>query len=300
MGALDDLDELRTFALVVEAGNFSAAARILQVTTNAVSRRVIRLEQNLGLKLLNRSTRAVVATAEGRILYARVRRILDDLDLARGELAAGSQSLTGSLRVAIPGGACSPGVLRGLASLLHAHPEFKLQVRVVNGPVDPISGGFDIALHVGPMKDSALIARRLARVRWALAASPSYAAHNGLPQNVAELASHTCLRLAGDYPQDLWMLEDDQGREFSVPVFGQFEADDSRVLGDATYAGIGIGLRPQREIAAAVAAGTLVAVLPEYRFAALDIHALLPSGLSRLPRVSRFLELLGGVLQEDA
>ena len=300
MAALDDLEELRTFALVVETGNLSAAARILQVTTNAVSRRVMRLERNLGLKLFNRSTRAVVTTAEGSALYSRVRRILDDLEATRAELAVGRDSLSGSLRVAIPGGACSLGVLRGLAALLRAHAEFELQVRVVNGPVDPISGGFDVALHVGPLKDSALVARRLARVSWALAAAPVYVSQFGLPQSVSELSSHTCLRLAGNSPQNEWLLEDAQGHEIAVPVFGRFEADDSRVLGDATYAGIGIGLRPQRELATAIAAGTLVAVLPTYRFAALDIHALLPSGLSRLPRVSRFLELLGEVLREDA
>lgn len=300
MAALDDLEELRTLVLVVEAGSLSAAARVMQVTSNAVSLRVMRLERNLGTRVLNRSTRAVALTPEGKLLYVRARRVLDELDAARAELTTSRNSLSGSVRVAIPGGACSSGVLRGLQRMLGTHPELKLQVRIVNTPIDPVSGGFDIALHVGVLKDSGLVARRLARVSWALAAAPAYAAIYGLPSSVADLANHTCLRLAGDIAQNEWTLEDTQGRAITVAVTGQFEADDSRILGDATYAGLGIGLRPERELSAAVAAGTLIHVLPDFRFAALDVHALMPRGISKLPRVSKFLDLLSDVLREEA
>lgn len=299
-GPLDDLDEIRTFALVTESGSLSAAARLLSVTPNAVSRRVMRMERNLGVQLFRRSTRAVSVTAEGRALYARARRVLDELDAAREELSAGRTDLAGSIRVAIPGGACSTGVLRGIAGLLTQHPELRLHVRVVNAPVDPIGGGFDIVLHVGPLKDSRLVARPLFKASWALAAAPGYVARHGTPRRVADLAAHACLRLAGDLPQDEWQLVDKSGRVETVSVSGNFEADDSRVLGDATYAGLGIGLRPARELDAAVTAGTLVRVLPGYRFAALDVYAVMPKGISRLSRVARLLALLADVLHEQA
>lgn len=300
MDALDDLQEIRTFSLIVESGSLSAAARLLGVTPNAVSRRVIRMERNLGVKLLRRSTRAVSVTVEGQALYARARRVLDELDAAREELSAGRNVLAGSIRVAIPGGACSIGVLRGIAGLLQRHPELRLQVRVVNAPVDPVSAGFDVVLHVGPLRDSRLVARPLVNVTWALAAAPSYVALHGTPRRVSDLAAHACLRLAGDLPQDEWQLVDKSGHVETVHVSGSFEADDSRVLGDAVYAGLGIGLRPERELAAAVKSGALVRVLPNHRFAPLDVYAVMPKGTSRLTRVARLLSLLADVLQEAA
>ena len=300
MDALDDLEEIRTFALVVESGSLSSAARLLSITPNAVSRRVMRMERNLGIKLFRRSTRAVSVTSDGRALYTRARRVLDELDAAREELSAGRDDLTGSIRVAIPGGACSIGVLRGFAGLLDQHPDLRLQVRVVNTPVDPVGAGFDIVLHVGPLRDSRLVARPLLKASWALAAAPSYVARHGNPRRVADLANHACLRLAGDLPQDEWQLVDKAGKIEAISVTGAFEADDSRVLGDATYAGLGIGLRPERELDAAVKSGTLVRVLPDYRFAALDVYAVMPKGISKLARVTRMLGLLADVLREEA
>lgn len=300
MNALDDLEEIRTFALVVESGSLSSAARLLGVTPNAVSRRVMRMERNLGVKLFRRSTRAVSVTSEGRALYARARRMLDELDAAREELSSGRNDLAGPIRVAIPGGACSIGVLRGIAELLDQHPDLRLQVRVVNVPVDPVGAGFDIVVHVGPLKDSRLVARPLLKASWALAAAPSYIARHGTPRRVADLTKHACLRLAGDLPQDEWQLVDRSGKIETVRVTGSFEADDSRVLGDAAYAGLGIGLRPERELDAAVRSGTLVRVLPGYRFTALDVYAVMPKGTSTLSRVSRMLGLLTDVLRERA
>lgn len=299
MPALDDLDELRTFALVVESGSLSAAARLLQVTSNAVSRRIMRLERNLGVMVLRRSTRAVSVTAEGRALYVRTRRALDELDAAEEDAQGGRETLRGSLRVAIPGGACSQGVLKGIAGLLYANPEIRLEILVANVEVDPIGGGFDVVLHIGQLRDSRLVARRLFTVSWRLAAAPSYFANRPTPRQPADLSGHVCLRLASNPPQDQWRLVDARGLIHEVGVTGNFEADDSRVLGDAAYAGIGIGVRPEKELDAAIKAGTLVRVLPEYRFESFEVYALMPKGTSRLSRVCRFLDLLGEALRRE-
>ncbi len=299
MPPLEDLAELRAFVLVVEVGTFSAAARSLQVSVNAVSRRIMRLEKNLGVKVLRRSTRAVSVTAEGRILYVRARRVIDELDAAVEEAQGGREALRGTLRVAIPGGACSRGILKGLARLLEDNPEVRLEILVANTMVDPIVGGFDVALHVGEPRDSRLIARRLATVSWCLAAAPEYCARRPLPARPADLSGHICLRLAASPPQDEWRLVDERGEVHVTPVSGPFEADDSRVLGDAAYAGLGIGVRPEKELREAVAAGALVHVLPGYRFEPFDVYALTPKGTSRLRRVSRFLDLFAEVLREE-
>lgn len=300
MKVLDDLDELKTFTLVVELGSLSAAARLLQLTTNAVSRRVIRLEQNLGVKVLRRSTRAVSVTAEGRVLYAHARRALEELKAAEDAIKSGLDSLQGSIRVALPGGACSPGILAGLSDFLETHPDLRLEMLVVNTPVDPIGGGFDVVIHVGAPKDSRLTARRLHSVSWALAAAPRYLAARRKPRTPSDLSEHVCLRIVANPPQNEWRLIDAKGNVETVQVAGNFEADDSRVLADATYAGLGIGIRPEKELAAAVAAGTLVRVLPRYRFASMEVYALMSKGTSRLARVATFLDFFGDLLKKEA
>ena len=187
--ALDDLAELRTFALVVEAGSLAAAARLLQVSGNAVSRRIMRLEKNLGVKVLRRSTRAVSVTAEGRALYTRTRRALDELDAAEKEAHGGRAVLRGPMRIAIPGGACSQGILKG-SGLLEANPELRLEILVTNAGGDPVRDGFDVVLHVGELRDSRLIARRLTTVSWLLAAAPSYFARRPSGKAIRSFGPH--------------------------------------------------------------------------------------------------------------
>jgi DNA-binding transcriptional LysR family regulator len=300
MPVLNDLDELRTFTLVAEAGSLSATARTLQLSTNAVSRRIMRLEGKLGVKLLRRSTRAVSLTAEGRGLYGRACRALDELLAAEEEARAGADAFSGPIRLAIPGGACSASVLGGLASLLRAHPRLQLEMRVANAEIDPVGGGFDVVLHVGLPRDSRLVARHLFSAAWQLAAAPTYFENRKRPSTPQDLSGHCCLRLAGPQPQKEWRLVDRAGHVHVAAVGGNFEADDSRVLGDATYAGLGVGVRPAKELAQAVKAGTLVRVLPQYCFAPVDVHALMTKGTARLARVRGFLDIFAKVLQEEA
>jgi DNA-binding transcriptional LysR family regulator len=299
MPALDDLAELRTFALVVEAGSLAAAARLMQVSGNAVSRRIMRLERNLGVKVLRRSTRAVSVTAEGRALYARARRALDELDAAAEEATSASAKLQGSLRVAVPGAVCTPGVLAAFADLLAANPAMRLEIVVANFAADPISGGFDVALRVGQPKDSRLIARRLFALSWCLAAAPRYLAARPAPRTPADLSAHACLRFLANPPQDEWRLIDGKGEVHVAKVGGNFEADDSRVLGEAVYAGLGIGLRPVKEVEAGERAGKLVRVLPGYLFEPAELFALTPKGAAGLRRVSKFLDLLTVALRGE-
>jgi DNA-binding transcriptional LysR family regulator len=171
---------------------------------------------------------------------------------------------------------------------------------VVNAPVDPIGGGFDVVIHVGPPKDSRLNARHLHSVSWALAAAPRYFVSRPKPKTPSDLSEHVCLRIVSNPPQDEWSLIDVKGNVETVRVAGNFEADDSRVLADAMYAGLGIGIRPEKELAAAVEAGTLVRVLPRYRFASMEVYALMSKGTSRLARVSTFLDFYSELLKKEA
>lgn len=292
------LDELRAFTAVFETGGFTAAGKRLVLTTNAVSLRVQRLEQDLGLRLFTRTTRSVAPTEEGRTFYARVSRVLADLEEAEDELRPTSGGLRGTVRLALPAAIASESLLGRLRELIEEHPLLSVQTRVVSGAVDLVAEGVDIGVIVGQLPETTFVGRLLGRATWVVAAAPSYLDAHGRPRTPEELSGHRCLRLLANPPQDEWTLVDRRGREVVVQVRGAFEADDSSVLGDAAYAGLGIGVRPAGECARAQREGRLERVLPRYRFQPLDVYALVPKGRLRVPRVAACLEALRAAVQE--
>jgi DNA-binding transcriptional LysR family regulator len=298
--ALNSLDELRAFLAVADAGGFTAAAKRLGLTTNAVSLRVQRLEEALGVRLFVRTTRSVAATDEGRSFYERVSKVLSDLDAAEADLRPDEKGLRGTVRIAVPGAVATGPFLERLRELLETHPTLNVQTRVTNSPVSLAAEGLDIALVVGQLPESTFVGRLLGRATWVLTAAPSYLERRGRPRSPDDLAKHQCLRLLSSPPQEEWTLIDRRGREVTVRVHGTYEADDSRTLGDAAYAGMGIGVRPVGECQRAEKAGLLERVLPSYRFQPLDVYALLPQGRIRIPRVSACLEVLRAAVFELA
>lgn len=291
-GVLASIDELVAFAAVYDARGFSAAARRLGVSTNAVSLRVQKLEAALAVALFVRTTRSVVATDEGKKFYARVVRALEELDAAETELRAEAGVIRGTVRVAIPPALATRAFVSRVHALLDAHPRLSIQLRVASAASDPIADGVDIAVVVGAPLANSYVARALGRVSWVLAAAPSYLAKYGRPRAPRDLAAHRCLRFLESPSQDEWTLVDQAGREVSVPVRGGFEADDSRLLGDAAYAGLGIGIRAAGECEMAERDGSLERVLPAYRFRSLDVSALVARGRLRLPRITAAIEAL--------
>ncbi|MEZ4400492.1 MAG: LysR family transcriptional regulator [Kofleriaceae bacterium] len=296
----DRLADLRTFARIVDAGSLAAAARTLRLSTNAVSRRLMKLEDDLGVRLAHRTTRALALTDEGRALYARAVRVVAELDAAEEELHPTGDPIAGVVRMVIPPAAATPTFLGALRGLLDGHPRLHLQLQIANVGIDQLAHGADLVLHVGAIPQTSIVARRIATVTWWLAATSAYLDRHGRPRRPSDLARHRCLRYLGERPQDAWQLLDRAGRTVVVPVGGTFESDDSRVLGDATYAGLGIGVRPRAEVVAAVAAGRLERVLPAHVFDRIVLHALLPPGRLRVPRVAALLDALRTTLADPA
>lgn len=294
------LDELRAFTAVFETAGFTAAGKRLALTTNAVSLRVQRLEQELGVRLFSRTTRRVAPTEEGRRFYARVARVLSDLDEAEEELRPSSGGLRGLVRIAIPGAMATAPLLARLRALLEEHPQLSIQTRVASGPIDLVAEAVDIGVVVGQLPRTTFVGRLLGRATWVLAAAPSYLHAHGRPSKPDDLTRHRCLRFLSSPPQDEWTLVDRRGREVVVAVRGGYEADDSRALGDATYAGLGIGVRPAGECARAQRDGRLERVLPAYRFQPLDVYALVATGRLRMRRVAVCLDALRIAVQELA
>jgi DNA-binding transcriptional LysR family regulator len=300
--ALDKLEQVRTFISVADTRSFSATARTLQVSTNAVSLRIKQLEQALHTKLFVRTTRSVSLTDEGRRLYARAARLLADLEELENELDPHSSEPRGTVRVGLPAVIAGAPFLNYLRELLDKHPDLSVQTRVTNAMVMPASEGLDIVVAAGNPSDSTLVAKHLGRASWVLAASPAYAKRHGLPKTPDELQHHRCLRLLSNPPQNEWVLVTERAkgnaREIIVPVAGNYQADDSRVLGDAVYAGLGIGVRSARECAAGIRSKTLVRVLPAYRFKPMDVYALLPKGATKSPRILVCLDALKSAMHD--
>jgi DNA-binding transcriptional LysR family regulator len=293
------LDELQAFVTLTETGSFTAAAKRLRLSTNAVSQRVRRIEARLGVALFVRTTRSVRLTPDGEALRASVVPLLSALEQAQDELRGRDARLRGRVRLAVPGALATLPLLARLRGLLDAHPELEVELRVVNRGPQLAAQGLDVAVWVGTPPDSGFVARKLGDVAWVLAAAPSYLDRRGRPRTPAELAHHRCLRFLDDPPQESWRLQGPAG-VVHVAVSGGFECDDSRTLGDATYEGLGIGLRPLGECTRAQLAGALERVLPDHHMAAIPVHALIAPGRARTQRITALIDVLRAALSQLA
>lgn len=282
---IESLPDLATLIAVVEAKSFTAAARRQGVTVNAVSRRLQQLEQAMGVKLVERTTRRSAPTEAGHRLYRKAVLIFDALMQAEAEVQQAHSEVEGQVRMALPAAVVTSGLLAQFQRMLAKYPALTLDLRI-GSPHLPGESGIDVALITErPPESLALVSRRVGVHGWGLAASPSYIRVRGAPRSPAELSQHACLRFRGDVPQTVWPLAGPRGKKVAVKVGGSFESDDSRVLGDATYAGLGIGARPMDELAGAVKRSALVHVLPGWTFGPRTAYLLTTVGRRGLPRV---------------
>jgi len=294
---IQSLPDLATFVAVVEAGSFTGAARRQGLTVNAVSRRLVQLEQAMGIKLIERTTRRSAPTEAGTRLYRKAVAIFDALLEAEADVQQSRAAIEGSVCVALPPAVISRSLLEDIDRLLKAHPRLSVDLRI-GSPYLPGEGGVDVALVTQqPPENLALVSRKLGVHGWGLAASPAYAKAHGVPKTPGGLSQHACLRFRGELPQRTWTLSGVRGKRAVVDVAGSFECDDSRVLGDATYAGLGIGVRPERELAEAVKRRALVHVLPGWRFGEQPAYLVTTVGRRDSPRVRAISEVVEAALR---
>lgn len=269
---LRDLDELRTFVQIVDSGSMTAAGRVLGQTTNVISRRLARLEERLGVPLAQRTTRRLQPTEEGRRLYVRARRILDEVANAEAEIRGVGEELTGEIRLSVPT-IVAERLRSAFATFLQDHPGVDLRLFVTDRPSSAVlrdiaEQGLDAALLIGPIPPSSLVTRLLSRVHSCFAASPAYLAAHGAPKKPQDLSEHECLCYIGERVQTEWSVFDHKGQETVVPVRGHFAASDSRVLANALLDGQGIGLTAE----SAIEEGRLVRVLPKHKGPTFDVR----------------------------
>lgn len=293
---IQSLADLETFVAIVETGSFTVAARKQGLTVNAVSKRLQQLEESLGTKLIERTTRRSTPTDAGKRLHDKAAAVFDALLHAEAEVQQSKVAIEGVVRVAAPPVVVTADLLRRLDGLMRTHTKLRVDLRVTSSDL-PGEAGIDLAVVAAPPPATHnLISRNITVHGWGLTASASYVETHGLPRSPAALSKHSCLRFAGERPQRAWTLTGARGQRTTVKVEGSFECDDSRVLGDAVYAGLGIGVRPESEIAEGVRRKRLVHVLPGWRFDVQSVYLVTTSSRRKLPRVVAVSDLIAASL----
>lgn len=289
---MDRFEGVQTFVAVVEAGSFSLAAERLGRAKSVVSRQLATLENHLGVQLLNRTTRRLSLTEAGREFYERGQRILSDLAEAEQAVAAGQAALRGRLRLAAP---LSFGLLHlvpALNAFLAAHPELVLDLDLDDRRVNLVEEGFDLALRIGDLADSTLVARPLVPIRMVLCASPAYLRRQGTPHQPADLAFHAGL-VYGNVPEaQQWRFLDAGGKVHTVKVPARLRANNGDALLQATLDGLGLCVIPTFLCHRALADGSLAALLPAYRVPGTTAYAITPSRQHLPQRVRLLLDFL--------
>jgi DNA-binding transcriptional LysR family regulator len=290
---MDRLDDIALFLRVLDLGSISAAARSLDLSVALASQRLKRLERQLDVRLLHRTTRRLHPTAEGIALAERGRALVDEMEALTGELRRGNAEASGTLRMTASASFGRQYLSPLLPSFLARHPKVRISLDLSDVMKDLVSSGHDLAIRIGDLDDSSLVARRIAANRRVLCASPDYLARHGTPLAPDDLACHECLVLVGGQGrQDVWRLHDDSGRAIAVRVNGRFECNFGEALRDAALGGLGIALHSTWHVGEDLRSGRLRQVLPAFPLAESGIHAVMPQRRLVPLRVRAFVDFL--------
>lgn len=289
---VENISDLLVFTHAVKGGSLSAAGRELGISLAVASKRLQRLEQQLGVRLLNRSTRQLSLTDEGSDYYHYCVRILAELEEGEERVTRGNKEPTGTLRLTMPAAFGRLHIAPLVPEFLQRYPQLKLSLHLSDGLVDIINDGYDMAVRIGDLKDSSLIARSLGRDRRVVVATPSYLKNHATPQTPQQLSDHNALLFSNPANLDQWQFIDSDGHSEVVKVSGNLATNNCDALREAIYADLGIALRPLWDVWQDLHEGRLIQLLPDYTPPSYTIHAVYPSR-RLLPRKTRlFIELL--------
>jgi DNA-binding transcriptional LysR family regulator len=294
---MDVLAAMGVFVRVAELGSLSAAGRDLKLSQPAVSQKISALEQHLGVRLVNRTTRQLALTEAGRTYYARAKPVLAAVDEAAELVAGAGAPLTGHLRIQAPTGFGQMYLADIAIAFQLEHPGLTFELMLDDRYVDLTEQAVDLALRFGTLRSSGLIARRLGTLRRILVAAPAYLARHGAPDTPEHLSTHRQVRFSGAAVDDTMPLTGPAG-SLLVPVQTSFLANNTFVLTKALVAGLGLGGAQLPQIRAELAAGQLVQIMPDYQYAPLDVHAVYPTSHFVPAKVRLFVEHLRRALSE--
>ena len=290
---MSSLTDMEIFARVVAAGSMSAAGREMNLSPAVVSKRIRRLEERMGTRLLQRTTRQIATTEAGQGYYERVIEILASIEEAETFVTRGSSSARGTLKVSAPTSFGRMHIAPHLSRFLTANPDLSINLDLSDDFVDIVGDGYDLAIRIAELADSSLVARRLAPVHRVLCASPAYIARHGEPDTITELTeNHICLAAAN---QDPWKLSGPDGLE-TVRTHAPVRTNSSEVVRECLLDGVGIALRSTWDIGPELRSGRLHMVLPHYRGSKnLGLYAVYPSRQFLPVKVRVFIDFLAAL-----
>jgi DNA-binding transcriptional LysR family regulator len=283
-----DLDDLLAFVQVAETGSFANAAARMGLSKSIVSRRVARLEEGLGVKLLTRTATGALRTATGEEFFARSAAILADLAAAREAAASAASGLAGHIRLTAPLTFGTTHLAAALADFARAHPAIVLDIHLDDGVVDLVGGGYDLAIRIGNLPDSSLLARRIAPIRRVLLASPAYLEARGEPAHPRDIARHDVLVYANG---DRWRFRVGARWE-QVRGIPRLRANNGDLMRTAAVAGLGLVILPSFIAAPAIEDGTLRLLLSGFALEEAGLYALMPPGRAPTARVRALVDAL--------
>lgn len=288
---MDLITSMSIFNRIVEAGSFTAVARETGLSQPTVSKHVAELENRLGIKLLNRSTRQLSLTEAGKEYYDRCTRILNELEELESSVGQCRTEPTGTLRVNVPVTFGRMYLLPILWEFMRKYPDLKLDLVMDDGYVDLVKDGVDLAIRVGPLTDSTLIARKIGDSPRVTVVSPDYLAEHGEPKTLSDLEEHSCIVYTYLTTRNEWYFNGARGEE-KLRVSGHFSASSPDAIHDAVIAGVGIAVAPLWLIHDALTKGKVKAILTDYDPTPLEIHAVYPDRRYVPSRVRLFIDHL--------
>lgn len=296
---MDTLRAMKVFASVVDSGSFSAAARELGVRQSTVSKAVAALEERLGVRLLQRSSAGMSLTEVGEEYLGRVRSVLDLAEDADSTARRHGSVLEGRIKIGASVAFGKRKLVAPVLDFLSQHPGLGVELLLSDADADLVTEGVDVAIRIGVLPDSALIARRIARSPRVTVASPAYLAAREEPQHPSELSQHDCVLYTRLRRGRRWVFER-EGESFEVLVDGRLRTDSSEVARDAVIAGFGIGYFPLWLCSDALVGGRLKEVLPRYRPELLPVQAVFPEKRYVARRTRLLVEHLEEAFRHDA
>ena len=289
---MDRIAAIQAFVRVVEAGSFARAAQRLRSSTSSISRLIAGLEQHLGARLLNRTTRKLSLTEGGQAFYERSVQLLAELEEAEQLAGVTAATPRGTIRLTCPRNLAARQVAPLIARFAARHPSVRFDVMVSDSLVDLVEEGFDLAIRIGRVGAEGLVARRLGQVKLMLAAAPSYLRTNRAPRAPSDLAAHRALTYTYAAAPQLWRLIGPDGAEHDVRVTGPLIANSDELLIASAVAGLGLVMAPEFMLEAELAGGRLMRVLPDYEGPLLDTWAVYPSRRHLSAKVRLFVDHL--------
>ena len=289
---MDVMHSMAVFRRVVEAENFSAVARETNMSQSTVSKHIAALEERLGTKLLNRSTRSIKLTEAGKEYYHHCIRILNDFHEAEASIGKGKIKPTGTLRISTSAAFSRACMLPYLNEFFRTYPDINIDLLFDDDYIDLVKQGIDLAIRVGPLADSTLIARKIGVSSRVVVASADYLVKHGRPKKPADLVKHNCLLYSLQKAPDLWYFNSAQEGDESVRVRGRLKASSPDALCDATMNGMGISVLCEWYARKYIKDGRLKVILQDYHPTRYDINAVYPERKFVPQKVKRMIEFL--------